>query len=385
MKYLFLTANEKLGSGLLQSQMVFPVQTHLGDQAAIINLHQPLANRFQSESVRIFNFPILIPFRFINFTYLFFLNDFICLIYSLAIALSLFGKIRGATLVCRGYVPGLIGWWLNRLFGVPYVFDPRSLYIHEHVGIGSIREGSLIQRYWFSVERRLVRRAVRTVCVSKGMVSYYEGLEVRQNGLFVIIPCFATAPDLIPENERTIVREQLGYGSEDLVIAYYGSLNSGWNNIKIYCDFFHAAGAVGVKVLIISQDAPEIKNSDLAKLPFVRIMGGPDVSPNDAATILAAADYGVVLMDEVPDWETRLSVKFAEYVCSGLPVIVGKFVGEAARLVRENDLEPSLIVDGVTQQLLLRKATMVERQRIRSWAAVYFSPRNIMRLSSDDS
>ena len=286
--------------------------------------------------------------------------------------------------MCRGYVPGLVGWWLNRLFGVRYIFDPRSLYVHEHVGSGSIKEGSVIQRYWLWVERRLVRRAERTVCVSKGMVTYYEGLSVRRNGPIVIIPCFATSPEPLPELEKARVRQQLGYADSDLVIAYYGSLNGGWNNLKMYSEFFQAAGAVGAKVLIISQDAPALKQSELARLQFVRIIGGPRVKPDEAAAMLGAADYGVVLMGKVPDWETRLSVKFAEYTCGGLPVIVGKFVGEAARLVRANDLEPSVIVDGMAQQLILRKATAGEREHIRSWASGYFSHQNIARLVSDD-
>jgi hypothetical protein len=384
MKLLFLTANEQLDGGLLQSQMVRPVQTHFDGQAAIINLHRPLANRFRSDRVRIVNLPFLVPFRFINFRNTFFLNEIICVFYALAIVLRTLSQLPGATLVCRGYVPGLVGWWLNRLFGVRYIFDPRSLYVHEHVGSGSIKEGSLIQRYWLWAERRLLRRAVRTVCVSKGMVTYYEGLGVRRNGPIVIIPCFATAPEPLPEQVKARVRQQLGYADGDLVIAYYGSLNGGWNNLKMYSEFFQAAGAVGAKVLIISQDALALKQSELARLLFVRIMGGPGVTPDEAAAMLGAADYGVVLMGEVPDWETRLSVKFAEYTCVGLPVIVGKFVGEAARLVCANDLTPSFIVDGTEQQLPLRKATAGERERIRSWASGYFSHRNITRLVSDD-
>jgi hypothetical protein len=43
MRLLFLTANEQLDGGLLQSQMVRPVQAHFGDQAVIINLHRPMA------------------------------------------------------------------------------------------------------------------------------------------------------------------------------------------------------------------------------------------------------------------------------------------------------------------------------------------------------
>ena len=85
MKLLFLTANEQLDGGLLQSQMVRPVQIHFGDQAAIINLHRPLANRFRSDRVRIVNLPFLVPFRFINFRNIFFLNEIICVFYALAI------------------------------------------------------------------------------------------------------------------------------------------------------------------------------------------------------------------------------------------------------------------------------------------------------------
>lgn len=383
MKLLFLSANEQLDGGLLQSQLVRPVQTHFGERASIINLHRPNANRFRSDRVRIINLPVLVPFRFINFRSTFFLNEVLCLFYALAIFLRTLSQLHGATLVCRGYVPGLVGWWLNRLFGVRYIFDPRSLYVHEHIGSGSLKEGSVIQRYWLWVERRLIRRAVRTVCVSKGMVTYYKGLDLRRNGPIVNIPCFATAPEPLTEEEKARLRQQLGYADSDLVIAYYGSLNGGWNNLKMYAEFFEAAGAVGAKVLIISQDAPALKHSELAGLSFVHIMGGPGVNPDAAATMLGAADYGVVLMGEVPDWETRLSVKFAEYTCSGLPVIVGKFVGEAARLVRTIDLEPSLIVDR-RMMLPLRKATASERERIRSWAIGYFSHRNIIKLISDD-
>jgi hypothetical protein len=95
------------------------------------------------------------------------LNEVICLFYSMAIVVRTLSQLSGATLVCRGYVPGLVGWWLNRLFGVNYIFDPRSLYVHEHLGTGSIKVNSVIQRYWLLVERRLLRRAARTVCVSR--------------------------------------------------------------------------------------------------------------------------------------------------------------------------------------------------------------------------
>lgn len=384
MKLLFLTANEQLDGGLLQSQLVKPVEAHFGGKATIVNLHRPLANRFQSKLGRIINIPILVPFRFVNFQAIFVLNEFICMFYALAVALRTWKPGSRMTLVCRGYVPGLVGWWLNCLLGVRYIFDPRSLYVHEHVGSGDIKEGSLIQSYWLWVERRIIRRAARTVCVSKGMVTYYDGLGGGGGGgKFVLIPCFSASPQALPDSERKKIRQKFGYSDDDLVIAYFGSLNGGWNNLSMYSDFFQAAGGSGAKILIISQDAPALKQSVLARLPYICITGGPSVKANEATMMLNAADYGVVLMGEVPDWETRLSVKFAEYTCGGLPVIVGKFVGEAARLVRANELGPSIVFDGTMEDLNLRKATADDRERIRSWATKYFSDHNITRLVDD--
>jgi hypothetical protein len=380
MKFTFLSANEQLSSGLLQSQMIRPALAILGSAITIVNIHRPFANRFSYDDLQVLNLPILVPFRFINFRSLFFLNDFICLFYALAIAVRLPRQARGSIFVSRGYVPGLVAWWLNRLTGTAYFFDPRSLYVHEHVGSGNVRESSLVQRYWLWVERRLVNCAEATVCVSQAMATYYNTLGLKTPVKTILIPCFAEVKPIPDAQSRAKARNTLRFTDDDIVIAYYGSLNSGWNNLDIYSEFFRTAGEAGAKILIISQDAAVLQQSALANLPYVRIVGGPTLPAQEATLLLGAADYGVVLMGEVPDWKTRLSVKFAEYTCAGLPVIVGQYVGEAVRLVQTFDLAPSFVTNGTAHSMQFKKASVDDKKRIQRWATEYFSQNNLRKI-----
>jgi len=50
-------------------------------------------------------------------------------------------------------------------------------------------------------------------------------------------------------------------------------------------------------------------------------------------------------MKKAADWETRLSVKFVEYLNCGLQVIVGKYVGEAVRYANDGFSERCVVYD----------------------------------------
>lgn len=384
-RMIFISANENLDGGLLQTQLVVPVEKYLGRRAEIVNIHRWGRNSYRSKVLRTVNLPILAPFRFVNFRPWFLLNEILCAAYALAIALHYWLQKQDMTFVARGYVPGLVCWWLNLVLGKRYVFDPRSLYVHEHVGAGNLVEGSPAHRYWMQVEQRVAQRATAIVCVSEAMATYFQSLSgMPPKSRTLLIPCFAgeRTGTVDSSQDRDACRAALGYESTDVIVVYYGSLNAGWNSADLYTRFFAAAGSNGVKVLILSQDAEALRNSALGQLAHVRITSieelGGSVTPE---MCLAAADYGIVLMNKAPDWKTRLSVKFAEYTAAGLPVIVGTYVGEAARLVRAFGLSPSLILDHDDPFPHLRRPLPAERQVIRVWAMQYFSPSNVLRMT----
>ena len=77
MKYYFLTANENLSSGLLQSQLVKPVQLLGKNNAIIININRPFSKKYKSSRLKVINIPFLIPYFFINYRPIFFINELI--------------------------------------------------------------------------------------------------------------------------------------------------------------------------------------------------------------------------------------------------------------------------------------------------------------------
>ena len=67
MKYIFVTANERLDSGLIKSQLISPVTEFLGKNSIFVNIHRPFGNSFRSKTFKTINIPILVPFTLIIF------------------------------------------------------------------------------------------------------------------------------------------------------------------------------------------------------------------------------------------------------------------------------------------------------------------------------
>ena len=317
------------------------------------------------------------PFRFVNFKNWCFLCDGLSFVYSVMILCTIKRK-SADVFVGRSYMAGLICWWLNRISGFNYIFDPRSLYLHENVGPRRIPGGGCVERYWKNVEKRIISKASTVICVSKAMGDYYSGIMPGIERNFRYIPCFADPSPTI-DHDRSNLRRLLGYSDSDIVIIYYGSLNTGWNNFDIYKKFFEEISTLGYKVLVISQDCAKLRQTEIVRIKHLSLFNMNEILIRlNNVSPFYCADYGVVLMKETLDWKTRLSVKFAEYTVHGLPVIVGEFVGEAARLVEKFNLSPSTVVCANVSKICLEPVTHEARMRIQIWAKEYFASHRIL-------
>jgi len=383
LKYYFVIANEKLNSGLLQSQLIKPLEVYFKDQAILINLCRPFTTKYKSNNITIINIPILIPFRFINYNILCIFNDILCILYAFFIFIRIFNiKRQKRIFVNRGYVPGLVGYWMKILFNNEFVFDPRSLYIYEHIGANNIIKDSICYKYWKWLEKRVSRKSKNIVCVSKAMSDYFSNINYKCYDKNIRIPCIAEPVNSVLDlNNYLEIRNKYNYKESDIVVAYYGSLNYGWNNLLLYMNYFKKLNTLGYKILILSQDASTLRNTELSYIENLSIYGGDTrEAQSQALELLQVADYGIILMKNSPDWETRLSVKFTQYTSFGIPVIVNKYVGEASRLIKKYDLNPSLIIDKSDSDIKLYKAPIEQKKHIRLWAKEYFNQKNILKL-----
>ncbi|GEP94784.1 hypothetical protein CCY01nite_10440 [Chitinophaga cymbidii] len=193
---------------------------------------------------------------------------------------------------------------------------------------------------WKRIENLILNKADAVIGVSKPMVEKYR--EINPTKAISYIPCCVDTNLLtfdVPLREA--IRKKYGW-TDKIVFSYVGSIGiNHWNNINQYAKFFEQVISSGINahLLIITKDnrilIEETLRSRGIKPESLSII---EASSTEMKGWLSASDFGLQLMTKTADYETRLGVKFVEYLSVGLPVIVNVFAGAAARLVRENNL-----------------------------------------------
>ncbi len=359
MNYVYLVINENINSGLLKSQVIEPIKSIGENQVKLINIHK-LGNKNKAYANSI-NLPIAIPYKLFLFNFLFFLTPVFALLY--AVVLSFIVK-KNSTVVARSYFPSLVTYFLKKIRNIDYVFDTRSLFIDESTLNGTIKENGLNFKMWKYFEKKMVCNSYKTTAVSMKQKEFYESLCPK--AIVELIPCYISHVENISQEQQLQLRQELGFKPEDIVIVYYGSMDNGWNNIEMYSSFFKECERFGYKVLVISQHYNSLKNDDRLKLKNITLLDTNHKTPKELQNYLQIGDYGVVLMKKAADWETRLSVKFVEYLNVGLQVIVGEYVGEAVRYAKEEFQERTIIYTNRDDLQNLKHKQLYLRDKVNS-------------------
>lgn len=371
MEYVYLVINENINSGLLKSQVVEPIKSIGENQVKLINIHK-LGNKNEVYENSI-NLPIAIPYKLFLFNFLFFLTPAFALLY--AVVLSFIVK-KNSTVVARSYFPSLVTYFLKKIKNIDYVFDTRSLFIDESTLNGTIKENGLNFKMWKYFEKKIVFNSYKTTAVSMKQKEFYESLCPK--AIVELIPCYISPVENISQEQQLQLRIELGFKPEDIVIIYYGSMDNGWNNIDMYASFFKECEKFGYKVLVISQHYNSLKNDDRLKLKNITLLDTNHKTPKELQNYLQIGDYGVVLMKKAADWETRLSVKFVEYLNVGLQVIVGEYVGEAVRYAKEEFQERTIIYTNEQSIVHLSAKKLYSNEKIEK----FFGSNNLNKVYS---
>jgi glycosyltransferase involved in cell wall biosynthesis len=194
-----------------------------------------------------------------------------------------------------------------------------------------------------STLRRLVRirhaaatRADHVLCVStvlRDRLVERHGIDPARTS---VVPCVADATKFgLDEAERAAARAELGV-AERFVVVYSGRLGA-WH----YSDetFAVVRGLMdadpSVFFLVITPDLDEARALATRTLPAGRyeIRGA---AHGEVPRYLRASDLGLLLRAPDPLNEVACPTKFAEYVMSGLPVLISAGIGDCSPFVAEH-------------------------------------------------
>lgn len=188
------------------------------------------------------------------------------------------------------------------------------------------------------LERNAVINSDFRIAVSSALVKYWKREYDYSENDHVIIPCTVndnwTTIGLSKEWKKR-KRADLGFKENDVLMVYSGS-TAGWQSFnlieKIVTKLFLVNEHMGL--VLLTKRNNEIENL-IEKYSSKVIQRW--VKPDEVKTYLSICDYGLLIREESVTNSVAAPTKFAEYLSTGLSVIISENVGDYTDFVRENN------------------------------------------------
>ncbi|GAB3288159.1 glycosyltransferase family 4 protein [Hymenobacter tenuis] len=257
-------------------------------------------------------------------------------------ALALHKEVRFDMTHCRSYVSAEVGLLLKQKFGVKFLFDMRGFWVDERVEGGMWNMQSPIYRRAY---RTYKRKEAEFIAAADGIISLTENGKgemqtwASYSGTpITVIPCsadFSVFP-LLTKHDRQIARQKLGYGAEELVISYLGSIGA-WYLLDEMLAQFAVIKQIypGAKMLFITQEPKEMvlaaarKITGLAETDFTV----KSATRKQVPELVAASDLNLFFIKQSYSKKASSPTKLGEILAMGLPVICNDGVGDVADII----------------------------------------------------
>ena len=206
-----------------------------------------------------------------------------------------------------------------RMAGARLVYDAHELFPDMLAGHG--RDSGLVQRYWRSVEHRLVPRADLVITVNDSRA----GVLRERYGVEPVV--VRSVPDIEPLLDSGRVRRELGLSADMPVVLYQGGLIGGRALVRLA----RAMALVEGAALVFQGAGPEeaaIRSAieDAGLGDRVHLTGW--VPPGELHEYACGADVGVVIYENTSlnNYHAAPNKLYA-YLMAGLPMVASDFPG----------------------------------------------------------
>ncbi|WP_348799458.1 glycosyltransferase [Flavobacterium adhaerens] len=231
----------------------------------------------------------------------------------------------------RSYPVSLIFVMFYKAKGI-LIFDPRSDYVNENKTVGFWSENSISDKLWLFFENLILRNVSKTIFISKPfMHEILNRNNIEHNKEKHVV--YYNSVDY----EEFNISSQYKRNYETINFLYTGSLGN-WNNLETYLDFFlNIRPFFNNSKLIVATGTNRTKLEEvLMKDKYDSILTSTEFFYNLSYDMLPElykeCSVGLQIMN-IED--SRLGVKFVEYLASGLLPVVNYNVLGSAEFCRE--------------------------------------------------
>lgn len=239
-------------------------------------------------------------------------------------------------------------------------FDARGAYKAEFseydVGSGKFSEAQI-----HAVEKDALYQSDFRIAVSHAMVKYWKKEYDYTSNVHVVIPCTLSAKHL----EESIVKKRV---NENVRIVFSGG-NGKWQSLDRVSEMLvpYFSQNDKVEMIFLTNALPE--NFEL-KDKFPDRVSVQWLKEQEVHAVLATCDYGWIYRDHSVTNQVASPVKFAEYLASGLSVIISTELGDFTKFVEEHHCG---VVVGNSVVSTLPVVAEEQKRRNRELAKTYFT------------
>jgi hypothetical protein len=250
-------------------------------------------------------------------------------------------------------------------------FDARGAYAAEFTEYHVV-EDEKMKTEIAPLEKDVLLKSDMRMAISRHLVKYWEKIADYSGQDHLIIPCTLGSHFInpLPTEERVaLTRKELGFSEKDIVIAYSGS-SAGWQSFSLINDF----------LVVLMREDPRIKILFLARhmlpaLTIQKFFAGRVVQkwvePSEVSQLLSACDYGLIIREPSITNSVSSPVKFAEYLSSGLKLLISEGVGDYTDFVKTHRCGE--IVQRFDQPIEITNPSRTEKEAFNSLALSNFS------------
>ena len=156
----------------------------------------------------------------------------------------------------------------------------------------------------------------------------------------IIHVCLILKNSIYDPNLRLNIRNKLGIENNIKAFLYSGGIVSGWHLAERMFTFFNEIIIHEKEVffLILTKDKAVVEKM-IEKFPSLKQrLASFSVDNSEVNTYLNAADYGILFRENTIMNNVASPSKFAEYMLSGLPVIISEGVGDYSTYTKEKNV-----------------------------------------------
>ena len=265
-------------------------------------------------------------------------------------ALKIIEQNKIVLIHCRSYISSLVGLYLKRSKGIPFLFDMRGFWADERIdgNIWNLKNPifRFVYQFFKQKEKEFICESDYIVSLTANAKNEIETWNYKSNisSKIKVIPCCADLNHFSINNLNINALNKwplkLGFSDTDFVISYVGSLGT-WYMIEEMMELFKVAQEkiAHCKFLIITADNPAIalnaaKKNNIDENDIVI----KKADRSEVPYLIALSKFSIFFIKPSYSKKASSPTKLAEILGMGVPVICNSNVGDVEKIVAEGQV-----------------------------------------------